>query len=70
MSDTPGHNFTCALLCVMCGLPREKHQKPSGLPTKHRSCLPPFSEFRLAIALDHRKILGRRIDILARPGNK
>jgi hypothetical protein len=24
--DIPGHNFTCALLCVTCGLPREKHQ--------------------------------------------
>lgn len=23
--STPGHNFTCALLCGVCGLPREKH---------------------------------------------
>jgi len=23
--DVPGHNFTCALLCVVCGLPRERH---------------------------------------------
>lgn len=23
--NTPGHNFTCALLCLVCGLPREKH---------------------------------------------
>jgi hypothetical protein len=24
----PGHNFTCALLCTICGLPREKHASP------------------------------------------
>src|SRR5512139_1981980 len=36
--STPGHNFTCALLCTVCGLPAEKHVCEHGNPPPWYNC--------------------------------
>jgi hypothetical protein len=50
----PGHNFTCALLCTECGLPREKHPVRSwsrGAPMSE-SAMVPKAYAALSDALD------------------
>jgi hypothetical protein len=34
--DDPAHNFTCALLCIHCGLRREAHQPTQDKPEDRR----------------------------------